>query len=78
MIISILQMGILLPAALGLLATRRSASAIAGVQELGNLTVIYDHNRISIEDNTGIAFTEDVGTRYEAYGRHVQHVDQCG
>jgi transketolase len=51
------------------------ASAIAGVQELGNLTVIYDDNRISIEDNTDIALGEDVGARYEAYGWHVQHVD---
>jgi transketolase len=51
------------------------ASAIAGVQELGNLTVIYDANRISIEDNTDIALGEDVGARYEAYGWHVQHVD---
>jgi transketolase len=51
------------------------ASAIAGVQELGNLTVIYDANRISIEDNTDIALAEDVGARYEAYGWHVQTVD---
>jgi transketolase len=51
------------------------ASAIAGVQELGNLTVIYDHNKISIEDDTNIALGEDVGARYEAYGWHVQHVD---
>jgi len=51
------------------------ASAIAGVQELGNLTVIYDANRISIEDNTDIALAEDVGKRYEAYGWHVQTVD---
>jgi transketolase len=51
------------------------ASAIAGVQQLGNLTMIYDHNRISIEDNTDIALAEDVGARYEAYGWHVQHVD---
>jgi transketolase len=51
------------------------ASAIAGVQQLGNLTMIYDHNRISIEDNTDIALGEDVGARYEAYGWHVQHVD---
>ena len=51
------------------------ASAIAGVQQLGNLTVIYDDNRISIEDNTDIALAEDVGARYEAYGWHVQHVD---
>jgi transketolase len=51
------------------------ASAIAGVQRLGNLTLIYDENRISIEDNTDIALAEDVGARYEAYGWHVQHVD---
>jgi transketolase len=51
------------------------ASAIAGVQQLGNLTVIYDANRISIEDNTDIALAEDVGARYEAYGWHVQTVD---
>ena len=48
---------------------------IAGVQQLGNLTLIYDDNRISIEDNTDIALAEDVGARYEAYGWHVQHVD---
>jgi transketolase len=51
------------------------ASALAGVQQLGNLTLIYDHNRISIEDNTDIALAEDVGARYAAYGWHVQHVD---
>jgi len=51
------------------------ASALAGVQELGNLTVIYDANRISIEDDTDIALGEDVGARYEAYGWHVQTVD---
>ncbi len=51
------------------------ASSIAGTQELGNLTVIYDRNRISIEGDTDIAFTEDVAMRYEAYGWHVQTVD---
>jgi transketolase len=51
------------------------ASSIAGVQELGNLTLIYDANRISIEGNTDVAFTEDVAKRYEAYGWHVQTVD---
>jgi transketolase len=50
------------------------ASSIAGHQQLGNLTMIYDLNRISIEGDTNIAFTEDVGKRYEAYGWHVQHV----
>ncbi|WP_296605648.1 transketolase [Nocardioides sp.] len=51
------------------------ASSIAGTQELGNLTVIYDRNQISIEGDTDIAFTEDVAKRYEAYGWHVQNVD---
>ncbi len=50
------------------------ASAIAAVQELGNLILIYDDNHISIEDDTVIAKSEDVGARYEAYGWHVQHV----
>lgn len=51
------------------------ASSIAGTQQLGNLTMIYDANQISIEGDTDVAFTEDVGARYEAYGWHVQHVD---
>jgi transketolase len=51
------------------------ASAIAGVQQLGNLIVLYDDNYISIEDDTRIAKDEDVTARYEAYGWHVQHVD---
>lgn len=51
------------------------ASALAGHQELGNLTVIYDQNHISIEDDTNISFSEDVGKRYEAYGWHVVIVD---
>ncbi|MEV6300845.1 transketolase [Actinoplanes sp. NPDC051861] len=51
------------------------SSAIASVQKLGNLVVIYDDNQISIEDDTRIAKSEDVGARYEAYGWHVQTVD---
>ncbi|MFN8192634.1 MAG: transketolase [Nocardioidaceae bacterium] len=54
------------------------ASSIAGTQQLGNLTVIYDDNRISIEDDTNIALSEDVAARYEAYGWHVQTVDWVG
>jgi transketolase len=50
------------------------SAALAAVQELGNLITIYDDNDISIEDNTIIAKSEDVGARYEAYGWHVQHV----
>jgi transketolase len=51
------------------------ASSLAGTQQLGNLVLVYDDNRISIEDDTNVAFTEDVGRRYEAYGWHVQRVD---
>src|SRR4051794_17744050 len=51
------------------------ASAIAAVQKLGNLTLIYDDNEISIEDDTRIAKNENVAARYEAYGWHVQTVD---
>ncbi|GFZ79781.1 transketolase [Nesterenkonia alkaliphila] len=51
------------------------ASSLAGHQGLGNLNVIWDDNKISIEDDTDIAFTEDVLARYEAYGWHVQRVD---
>ncbi|GAB3622114.1 transketolase [Mariniluteicoccus endophyticus] len=50
------------------------ASSLAGTQRLGNLTLLWDDNRISIEDDTNIAFTEDVAARYEAYGWHVQTV----
>jgi transketolase len=50
-------------------------SSIAGHQQLGNLTLIYDDNQISIEDDTSIALSEDVAKRYEAYGWHVQTVD---
>jgi transketolase len=50
------------------------ASSLAGVQELGNLKVIYDDNRISIEGDTHYAFTEDVSMRYRSYGWHVIEV----
>ncbi|TFB49554.1 transketolase [Cryobacterium tagatosivorans] len=51
------------------------ASSLAGHQQLGNLITIYDSNQISIEDDTNIAFTEDVAARYAAYNWHVQTVD---
>ncbi|MFT3887522.1 MAG: transketolase [Arachnia sp.] len=51
------------------------ASSLAATQNLGNLVLIYDDNRITIEGETDISFTEDVAARYEAYGWHVQHVD---
>src|SRR3954452_9518059 len=51
------------------------ASSLAGHQQLGNLTLIYDDNDISIEGDTDIAFSEDVAGRYEAYGWHLQRLD---
>ena len=49
-------------------------SSLAGHQQLGNLVLVYDDNRISIEDDTNIAKSEDVLARYAAYGWHTQHV----
>jgi transketolase len=43
------------------------ASSLAGLQQLGNLKVIYDDNRISIEGDTHVAFNEDVSSRYRSY-----------
>ena len=51
------------------------ASSLAGHHKLGSLVVIYDDNRISIEDDTRIALSEHVPDRYRAYGWHVQAVD---
>lgn len=50
------------------------ASSLAGTQALGNLNIIYDDNRISIEGDTHVSFTEDVAARYRAYGWHVLEV----
>ncbi len=51
------------------------AGSIAGHQELGNLTVVYDQNHISIEDDTTISFSEDVAARYESYGWNTVTID---
>lgn len=51
------------------------ASSLAGTQQLGNLIVFWDDNKISIEHNTDIALSEDVPARYRAYGWHVQEVE---
>ena len=51
------------------------ASSLAGHQQLGNLILLYDDNHISIEDDTNVAFSEDVCARYAAYGWHTQRVD---
>ena len=50
------------------------ASSLAATQQLGNLIVIWDDNRISIEGDTAIAFTENVSERYRAYGWDVHEV----
>jgi transketolase len=50
------------------------ASSLAGTQALGNLNIIYDDNRISIEGDTHVSFTEDVAARYRAYGWDVHEV----
>jgi transketolase len=50
------------------------ACSLAGHLGLGKLIALYDDNHISIDGSTDIAFTEDVGKRFEAYGWHVQHV----
>ncbi|HLW94463.1 MAG TPA: transketolase [Solirubrobacteraceae bacterium] len=52
------------------------ASSIAGHLGLGRLIAFYDDNHISIEGNTDLAFSENVGARYEAYGWHVQHLGE--
>jgi transketolase len=51
------------------------AASLAGHLKLGNLIYLYDDNHISIEGDTAIAFTEDVAKRFEAYGWHVQVIE---
>jgi transketolase len=51
------------------------ACSLAGHLGLGKLIALYDDNHISIDGSTDIAFTEDVAKRFEAYGWHVQHVE---
>ena len=51
------------------------ACSLAGHLGLGKLIALYDDNHISIDGSTDISFTEDVAKRFEAYGWHVQHVE---
>jgi len=51
------------------------AASLAGHLGLGNLTLVYDDNHITIEGDTALAFTEDVAARFAAYGWHVQRID---
>jgi len=52
------------------------AASLAGHLGLGRLIAIYDDNHISIEGDTALSFSEDVGKRYEAYGWHVQNLGE--
>ena len=51
------------------------AGSLAGHWGLGNLVVLYDDNRVTIDGPTGLAFSENVRQRFEAYRWHVQRVD---
>jgi transketolase len=51
------------------------AASLAGHWKLGNLVFLYDDNRVSIEGPTALAWSEDVGRRFEAYGWQTIHVD---
>ncbi len=51
------------------------AASLAGHLQLGRLIYLYDNNHISIDGSTNLAFTEDRAARFEAYGWHVQKVD---
>ncbi|MES2044156.1 MAG: transketolase [Pseudomonadota bacterium] len=53
------------------------AASMAGHLKLSNLCWIYDSNHISIEGDTALAFDEDVGKRFQAYGWNVIHVDDA-
>ena len=56
----------------------QEAASIAGHLGLGRLVYVYDDNHITIDGTTSLCFaTEDKGKRFEAYGWHVQHVDDA-
>jgi len=52
------------------------AASLAGHQRLGNLICIYDDNHITIDGDTALAYSDDVGGRFEAYGWHVEHLGE--
>ncbi len=52
------------------------AGSLSGHLELGRLIAFYDDNHITIEGKTDLAFSENVGERYEAYGWHVQNLGE--
>jgi transketolase len=51
------------------------AASLAGHQKLAKLVVLWDDNLVTLDGPAGLSFTEEVGTRFEAYGWHVQRID---
>jgi transketolase len=51
------------------------AASLAGTLRLGRLIVLYDANLVTLSATTDVTFSEDVGSRFEAYGWHVQQID---
>ena len=52
------------------------AASLAGHLGLGRLVCIYDDNHITIDGDTALAYSDDVGKRFEAYGWHVEHLGE--
>ena len=53
----------------------QEAASLGGHLGLGKITMIYDDNRITIEGDTGLAFTEDIAKRFDALGWHAQRLE---
>ena len=54
------------------------AASLAGHQQLGSLICVYDDNHITIDGDTNLAYSDDVGARFQAYGWHVEYLGECG
>ena len=54
------------------------AASLAGHLGLGRLICVYDDNRITIDGSTELAYSDDVGERFEAYGWHVEYLGEIG
>ena len=52
------------------------AASLAGHLGLGRLICVYDDNHITIDGDTTLAYSDDVGKRFEAYGWHVEHLGE--